>query len=108
METGMPVQLHQATSAHDRAQIQGGVAQRMHDTLARVTEHEAGLGGPKRARVAKTARPAKLATALGGIHPLQRSAGLRRVLRDRESQRTAILASVILGPPRSLESRPEA
>jgi hypothetical protein len=48
-----------------------------------------------------------MAVELGALPPAERSAGVRRMLGDRESQRTAMLASFILGPPRALESRPE-
>lgn len=85
MEVGLPVRpvkFDQASSAHDRAQIQSMVAQRMQDTASRVSAH-VGL----KSQTAQSAR----------------AAGVRQLLRDRESQRNVILASLILGPPRALE-----
>jgi hypothetical protein len=91
MEVGLsvrPVTLHQAASAHDRAQVQtrtsvhDSVVQRMQDTANRVTAHTKIAEGALRA---------------------VRSATLRELLRDRSAQRTAIVAAIILGPPRGLE-----
>lgn len=90
MEVGLPVRpvtlpqasLRQASSAHDRAQIHSDVAQRMQAAASRVAEH---VGGTPEARRA------------------ERSADVRGLLRERESQRNVILASIILGPPRAVE-----
>ena len=88
MEVGLPVRpvtLHQAASAHVRAQIHTGihasVVQRMQDTASRVTGH-----GP-----------------VAGTHRTTRSEGLRDWLHDRGNQRSAIVASIIFGPPRAME-----
>ncbi len=86
MEVGLPVRpvtFDQASSAHDRAQIQSMVAQRMQDTASQVAAHV----GLKRQAVQSV-----------------RTAGVRRLLRDRESQRNVILASIVLGPPRAMEN----
>ncbi len=86
MEVGLPVRpvtFDQASSAHDRAQIQSMVAQRMQDTASRVAAH-----------VGLTSQAIQSA----------RAAGVRQLLRDRETQRNVILASIILGPPRAMEN----
>lgn len=86
MEVGLPVRpvtFNQATSAHARAiQMQANVAQRMHDTGTRITTHTGAVASVARAVI---------------------SARVREMLRSQETQRAAILAAVILGPPRGLE-----
>jgi hypothetical protein len=86
MDTGLavrPVSLDQATAAHERAsQLQAGVVQRMQDTAAKVSGHARTPVGIRRATNADR---------------------LRSLLRQKESQRTIILASIILGPPRAME-----
>lgn len=97
MEVGLPVRpadLGRVTAAHDRATaahdrafgMQANVAQRMADAATRVTSHS----GPAGNALPAAPVPSRMA----------------RLLRDREAQRTAIVASVILGPPRALESEP--
>jgi hypothetical protein len=86
MEVGLsvrPVSLDQASAAHERAShLQASVAQRMQATSSRVSRHaSSGL-------VARRATNADR---------------LRTLLRQKESQRTLVLASVILGPPRANE-----
>ena len=85
METGLPVApviLRQASSAHERAaHVQASVVQRMQEASTLVTGHAS--AGPRRATHSKP---------------------MRELLRSREAQRSAILATVILGPPRALEN----
>jgi hypothetical protein len=85
MEVGLavaPVSLHQAASAHERAQVAADVTQRMRATATRVTGH---VGNELHAaRITQATR-------------------VRLLLRHRESVQAAVVASVLLGPPRAME-----
>jgi hypothetical protein len=89
MEVGLsvrPVSLDQASAAHERAShLQAAVIQRMQETTARVSGHTHARAMPAVKRTTSADR-------------------LRSLLRQKESQQTIILASVILGPPRATES----
>jgi hypothetical protein len=88
MEVGLPVRpvvLSQAGWAHDRAQIHASVVQRMQDTASRVTSHVTVLRD----------RP--------NLPPPAGATIMRDFLRHREGQRAGIVASIVLGPPRSLD-----
>ena len=86
MEIGLPVRpvaLDQASAAHERAShLQASVIQRMHDTTAKVSAH---------AKAGPILRQATHADRL------------RSLLGQKESLRTMVVASVILGPPKSSE-----
>jgi len=86
METGLPVRpvaLDQASAAHERAShLQASVIQRMHDTSAKVAAH---------AKAGPTLRQATNADRL------------RLLLRQKESLRTMVVASLILGSPKGSE-----
>ena len=90
MEVGLsvrPVSLDQASAAHERAShLQAAVVQRMQETMSKVSGHTIGTA---------TTPPMRRAT---------NASRLQSLLRQKESQRTIILASVILGPPRGIES----
>lgn len=87
MEVGLsvrPVSLDQASAAHQRAShLQQSVVQRMQETTSKVSTHAATVLAARRATNADR---------------------VRLLLREKETQRSAILASVILGPPRAVES----
>jgi len=87
MEVGLsvrPVSLDQATAAHERAaHLQSSVVQRMQETTSRVSAHVG--AGPAMKRSTSAAR-------------------MRTLLRQKESQRALILGSIILGPPKALET----
>jgi hypothetical protein len=87
MDVGLavrPVSLEQASAAHQRAShLQASVVQRMLETGSRVSSHTPTVPGIRRSPKADR---------------------MRLLLHQKESQRTIILASVILGPPRALES----
>lgn len=87
MEVGLPVApvtLSQASSAHERAQVASAVLERMRATGNQITTHSA-------------APPV-------GHTQQQAPADARRLFKNRQAQRDAILASIILGPPKALEN----
>ena len=86
MEVGLPVapvNLSQVDSAHERAQVQSSAAQRLQDASSQVSAH--------------------LATPSSRARPAGRRGVARQIFRDRQTQRDAMVASIVLGPPRALE-----
>ena len=86
MEVGLPVRpvdLGQASAAHDRAShLQAYVIQRMKDTASKVSGHT---------------------TAAPTVHRVTNADRLRSLLGEKESLRTMVVASVVLGPPKASE-----
>ncbi len=85
MDVGLAVPtvgMQQAEYAHERAQVQSAAARRLHQASAQVSSH------------AQTPAPP---AEVGRAHRA------RQLLRDRQTQRDAILASIVIGPPRALE-----